>query len=296
MLLLMSIQTGTSRTGVLRAWVLGLLILAVLAGCETLGQDVNDLASAINPIRPFDAAQMMVDPFSADNRRQGTTLISNAPFGGVDLYVAMYREMTLNEQDPIVKATAIRALARHGEPADALRIVPHLAHETTQVRWEAAKGLQRLHNPASVADLLKVLRNEIEQVDVRVACAIALGQYPEDRVFQGLVAALDARELALNAAAERSLTTLTGKSFDMDARSWLRWYNSLPPGENAFSGRQDFLYPTYQREDSFWEMLAFWTSRNFETPAPPAGLRAKSERSTYEDDASAAETPASTGS
>jgi hypothetical protein len=254
--------------------------VALVCGCETISQDVKGLAKSLKPVTPPEAGRMMIDQYDANKRREGTILISNAPFGGAPPYLANYRDMVDHESDPIVKAVAIRALARHGEPADALRITPHLSHENFQVRWEAAKGLQRLHNPAVAGDLIRVLLDESEQADVRIAAAIALGQYPEDRVFHGLLSALDERELAVNAAAERSLNLLTSQSFDMDSLRWLNWYNSVGSSA-AFSRQQEYLYPTYWRDETIWEKLAFWTSLNFEKPAPPAGLRPKSERSTY---------------
>lgn len=255
----------------------------ILLGCDTLESDLKSIGQAIKPTTPAEAARMMMDPYNSDNRREGTTLISNAPWGGVDIYLTAYRDKVLNEPDPIAKAVAIRALARWGDPEDAVRIMPHLTHENLQVRWEAAKGLQRLHNPVAVPELLKVLRNDQEHSDVRVAAAIALGQYPEDRVFHGLVAALDARELAVNTAAEQSLHTLTGQRFGMDSVQWLTWYNAVVSSGDVFAGRSEYLYPTYSRDDTFWEKLAFWTTRHWEQPAPPAGLRPTSLRSTYED-------------
>ena len=69
-----------------------------------------------------------------------------------------------------------------------------------------SKGLQRLHNPTVVRDLLRCLnerfdrdgddRPDRERTDVRVAAARALGQYPLRRVFAGPHEALAARELA----------------------------------------------------------------------------------------------------
>jgi hypothetical protein len=259
------------------------IVVSIGFGCETIGQDLGDVASAFNSVKPSEAAKMMMDPYDIDNRRLGTLLISNSTFGGVDVYVKAYRDMVLNENDPIVKAVAIRALGRHGQPEDATRILPNLFHESVQVRWEAAKALQRLHNPAAANDLLRVVRNENEQSDVRVAAAFALGQYPEDRVFQGLIGALDVRELAVNRAAEQSLHTLTGESLGLNSSIWLAWYNQRGGATGAFAQKGDYLYPTYRRDETVLEYLAFWTTRNFEEPAPPAGLRPSTERSTYDD-------------
>jgi HEAT repeat protein len=276
-------RAGRRSTKRAAAVVAGALVAAALAtGCETLGQDLNDLAKSLVPPSPAEAARMALDPHDPDRRREGTLLLGNSDFGGAEPYLRMYRDYIQTEGDPLVKAVAVRALARHGSPEDAELIAAQLEHPNVQVRWEAAKGLQRLHNPRVVPELLAVLRRVDEHADVRTDAALALGQYPEDRVFQGLVAALDARELALNVAAERSLSTITGESHGLDPRAWLNWYNAKD--DNAFAGRQEYLYPTYRRKESWYEKLAFWSPKNFEQPAPPAGLRPLSERSTYEDD------------
>ena len=267
----------------------GCIAAALLfVGCDTIGQDLKGVGDVFDPTSPSEAARDMFDQYDSDKRRQGTVLISNAPFGGTEVYVKQYRDMVNNERDPIVKATAIRALGKHGQPEDALRIIPHLSHETVQVRWEAAKALQRLHNPAAVTDLLKTLRNDEELADVRVASAVALGQYPEDRVVQGLVGALNARELAINTASQRSLTTLTGENFGLEAAAWLEWYNQALSSGTAFAGQQEYRYPTYQRDESIWEKMAFWSEKTFEQPAPPAGLRPETESRTYQDEAAPA--------
>jgi hypothetical protein len=255
--------------------------LALVGGCDTISQDFNDLTRSLFPPSPSQAAQWALDPHDPDHRREGTLLLANAPFGGNPPYMKMYRDYVANEPNPLVKAVAIRALAKHGTPEDAELIAPHLEDANKQVRWEAAKALQRLHNPAVVPLLLDTLSDEAEDQDVRVAAAIALGQYPEDRVFQVLVEALDARELAVNDAARRSLATLTGESFGLDPRAWLVWYDEHP--DDAFAGRVEYLFPTYHRRDNLLETLAFWTDRVEEQPAPPAGLRPSTERRTYED-------------
>ncbi|HWB18653.1 MAG TPA: HEAT repeat domain-containing protein [Phycisphaerales bacterium] len=266
-------------------------LLCAMAGCDTIGQDIADLKNSITPISPHEAALKAADKNDPDARRTGTTLISNSPFGGADAYLALYREYVQHDDDPLVKASAIRALARHGTPDDALLIVPHLTDENPQVRWEAAKALQRLHNPAVVADALKVIRNEEEQSDIRVAAIQALGQYPEDRVFRGLVGRLDERELSINLSAQDTLHTLTNQQFGLNSREWLQWYESKLKGGDPFADQQEYLFPTYQRDESFWERVAFWTSPTFEQPGTPTGLHPAGSRTTYDDEPPAASIP-----
>ncbi len=265
------------------ATVLSLTAAALVgAGCETIGQELDDIAKGIFAPTPAEAARMAVDPHDPDRRREGTLLLGNASWGGAPAYLTMYRDYVEHDRDPLVKAVAIRALARHGFAEDAAIIAPRLRHDNVQVRWEAAKGLQRLHDPGVAPDLLRTLGTLDEHSDVRVAAATALGQYAEDQVFQGLVGALDARELSVNIAAEDALRVLTGRTFGLDPRPWLNWYNGA--ADTAFDGRLEYLYPTYQRDATLMEKLAFWKSRRYEQPAPPAGLRPRSERRTYEND------------
>ncbi len=266
---------GGVRTVIL-AWAVGLLAAAV--GCETFTQDLNSLGSAIMPVSPEQAARWMVDPNDPDNRRKGTVLISNSPFGGAEAYVTWYRDRIAVEANALVRAALVTALGRWGEPSDAPVIAARLADDNLYVRWEAAKALQRIHNPAVVPDLLRVMRNDDEDTDVRTAAAVALGQYPQDRVFQVLVAALDAPQLSINEAARKSLGTLTGESLGLDPEAWLAWYNGAAA---PFAGQQEYLFPTYQRDETLLEKLAFWSKKSYEQPAPPAGLKPP-PRETYQ--------------
>ena len=257
-----------------------LLVLAGALGCETMRQDFGEFGQSIMPVSPDAAARMMMDFSDPDNRRKGTVLISNSPFGGTDIYVEWYRDSIATETDPLVKAASVTALGRFGQPEDAVAIALCLGEDQpSQVRWEAAKALQRLHNPAVVPVLLAALRNPDEGVDIRVAAAIALGQYPQDRVFQALVAALESPRLSVNEASRRSLMTLTGIDHGLDGKAWLAWYNSVT---NPFADQKEYLYPTYQRKETFLEKMAFWSSRTYEKPAPPAGLESSTRR-TYKD-------------
>jgi hypothetical protein len=262
--------------------VVGFCALSVVAGCDTMRQDIGEIS--LKSTTPSEAARMMMDTTDPDNRRVGTVLISNSAFGGTDVYVQWYRDSVESEPNPLVRAVAVSALGRHGTPEDAVSIALRLDDEQFQVRWESAKALQRLHYPAVVPVLLATVRNEDEEPDIRVASAISLGQYPQDRVFQTLVAALDTPQLSINEAARGSLQTLTGEDHGLDPGPWLHWYNGV---SNPFAGQREYLYPTYHRKESFLEKLAFWSSTTYEEPAVPTGLE-DGVRRTYSDSEEAA--------
>jgi hypothetical protein len=256
-----------------------LLLGALVGGCDTFGSDFNAFVQTFNPPSPAEAAEWALDPYDAENRRRGTTLIQNAPWGGSEVYLRMYRDRVENETDPQVLAISLRGLGRWGTPADATLIATRLTDRSTQVRWEAAKALQRLHNPAVIEALARTLVNEEENVDVRTAAAIALGQYATDRSFQALALALDSRELAVDEAAMGSLEVLTDQRFGPDRAVWLGWYSE---SASPFSLQQPFNYPVYLRKLGILDYLAFWDLPQFETSGPPAGLRNEGAKSTYE--------------
>lgn len=244
------------------------------AGCDTGSKgarsDPKSILSALNTLpTPADAARWAVDPYDADKRQRGILLLANAPFGGELVYVDLY-EAALDDPDSGVRLSAIRGLALHGAPRHAPLIAPFLTDGDRLVRWEAARALQRIHNPEVVKPLIDRLDQAIEpDFDVRAAAATALGQYPERRVAQALIAALRDPSLLVNDAAERSLHTLTGQSFGYDAREWTKW---LAASDAPFAGRLAFEYPVFHRDKRWYEwLIPFYRPPN-ETPGSPVGM------------------------
>lgn len=270
--------------------------LSILAGCDsTISEDLGDFLKGIDPPSPFEAAVWAADFNDPGRQRRGVVLLSNATFGGERPYLELYRTLTAESPDPLVRSAAIQALGRWGVPDDAQLIAGQLGSDFVPVRLESAIALQRLHEPVIVDRIWRRLVDEAEDESVRIELAIALGQYPTDSAFQALCLALEDRSLALNLAAADSLRVLTGRDFGIEASQWLSWYAAV--GGAAFADAETFLYPTYQRPIGFWESLAFWSPTRFEEPAAPRGL-VDTRRRTYDDDSSAAsatpdETPVS---
>ncbi|MCH2133278.1 MAG: HEAT repeat domain-containing protein [Phycisphaerales bacterium] len=264
--------------------VVGVLSLLGPAGCVM--EDFNDIGQTFFSPSPTEAARDALDPYNPDLRREGVVLLSNAPFGGVEAYLKMYRDYVVNDPNPLVRAAAITALARHGDESDAILISPYLSREAEPnetVRWYAALALQRLHDPEVIGVLETAMRDEDETGEIRAAVCVALGQYPEDRVVQLLLLALDARELAVNTEAAQSLMLLTGQEFGLDRVAWQNWYNAALAKKVAFKDQREYFYPTYSRDTDWWEYAAFWLDMSWEKPSAPAGRRPESERRTYEE-------------
>ena len=252
--------------------VLGPIFLAtlvLLARCDSMSSDFASLSSSFSPPTPAQAAQWALDPYDAENQRRGTVLLANAPWGGSPAYLSMYRLYVEDNADPLVKASALDALARHGEVADAELISKQLQNKNIQVKVAAAKALQRIHDPKVTAVLCSRGTDENEDSSVRIEVAIALGQYAADDSFQALCAMIDQRELAVNLAANDSLRLLTDHDFALDRRLWLSWYRA---NKTPFRKELQYLYPTYQREKGFWDHITFWAPLTFEKPGVPVGM------------------------
>lgn len=248
---------------------IALVAMALMTSCDSMSSDFANLTNSFSPPSPAQAAQWALDPYDAENQRRGTVLLANAPWGGTPAYLAMYRLYVEDNADPLVKACALDALARHGEASDAQLVAKQLQNKNIQVKVAAAKALQRIHDPQVTSILCSRGTDENEDSSVRIEVAIALGQYAADDSFQALCAMIDQRELAVNFAANDSLRLLTDHDFALDRRLWLSWYRA---NKKPFRKELQYLYPTYQREKGFWDHITFWAPLTFEKPGVPVGM------------------------
>lgn len=249
------------------------MISGVLTGCDSMPGargDVTSILAVVNPTTPQEAAMMAVDPFNADNRQKGLLLLANAPWGGEQVYLDLYRT-AITDDDNGVRMSAVKALALHGGPEDVPRILPFLNTEDRILRLEAARALERLHNPVAIIPLIERLdRRREREADVRASAATALGQYANSRVLDALIGALDDENLRVNLAAERSLRLLTGQTdLGLDVAAWVAWMRNV---DDPFADRQPFLYPVFRRDRNFIEIVLPFIQPPNEVAAAPAGM------------------------
>jgi hypothetical protein len=254
-----------------------LLALAPLAGCDNFEQarGAESIFEAVAPQgrSPGQFAQMAMDQYDPNARYVGTAALAGAFFANEPAYVALFED-NADDEDPSVRAVAIRGLANHGEPRHAPMLAAALTDPDKLVRLEAARGLQRLHNPAVTDALLAALRPRgpaggEEEQEIRAEAAAALGQYADSRVIEGLIAGLRDESLAVNRASLASLRVLTGNDFGLDHAAWVEWRASAP---DLFAGRSLYLYPVFNRSRTWLEHLPFVTPPPNEVSGPPAGM------------------------
>ena len=241
--------------------------LELSGGSGALEQET--IFSIWSPPDPAEAARWAADPYDPDKRQKGMLLLANAPWGGESVYLRFY-ENALADEDAGVRATACLALGRHGDPDQAPLIAERLTDSDQIVRREAAHALQRLHNPLVVQPLLRAAdqRNESDS-ETRAAAVTALGQYPDARVVQILIASLQDQRLLVNQSALASLPVLTGQDFGYDVGAWVQW---SADSDDLFAGRGSYVYPVYRRNPKLWELFIPWMHPPNETASTPVGL------------------------
>lgn len=253
--------------------VLACGILGTLVGCNAFDgapRGADSLLQVFNPqTTPTQAAEMAIDPYSAENRYKGVTLLSSADFGGQPVYLQLYVD-SLGDEDASVRGASVRALGRHGDPEHATLIIGALGDEDDFVRLEAARALQRIHAPEAIVPLLAMIEEENESnTDIRAAAADALGQYREQRVVLGLIGALRDPRLVVNNRVQHSLMILTGQNLGLDRMAWLDWYNETG---DVFAGAQPYTYPVFSRKKKIIEYLPLVPPPPNETTGSPVGM------------------------
>ena len=228
------------------------------------------LGPVFKQVTPADAAAWAADPHDEDKRARGMNLLANAPFGGAEAYVKLYRERLRDTAAP-VRAIACRALGMHGSTEDVARIVPLARAEEPLVRMEAVRSLQRLHNREAVKVLLERMSQDKEsEPEIRAEAASALGQYAEESVMQSLIASLADPSLLVNKNAHDALRTLTGNDeLPADRKPWVDWSKT---NERPFAGRRPYVFPVFSREKRWLDYVPFMPAVPNETASTPVGF------------------------
>ncbi|MEM0914018.1 MAG: HEAT repeat domain-containing protein [Planctomycetota bacterium] len=245
------------------------LIALASVGCQGGSDTVfGDLLEPLIPPTPGEAARDAFNVFDADKRRRAVALINASPFGGEDPYLRMYR-LLLDDRDATVRAAVAAALGDHGTPEDADRLIPLLRDRDGFVRWQAARALQKLHNPDAIEPLIAVVSDD-DDADARAAAAYALGQFDSPDAFDVLVGALLDPDFAVVTNAQTALTTMTGTDEGDDPADWLVWAEDRRG--DLFADREVYGYRPYEPPRGFFGRLAFWRAPTVYELREPVGL------------------------
>lgn len=246
-------------------WSAALAIAFVSTGCQNLKEMPG--FKEITPPTPAEEARNLFNVYDPDIRRRALNNLSAAPFGGEEPYVRGYR-LLIDDPDPTVRAAAVKALGLHGSVDDVALIIVRMKDISALVRWEAAKALQKIHNPLAIRSLVTAVTRD-DDPDVRMAAADAMGQYADPQVFNALVAALDDTQHGVVYAAAKSLKTLTGEDLGASGAKWLEWREQNPA--TVFAKQKDYYWEPYRQPRGFLDRAQFWKKPKEVTPQRPEG-------------------------
>jgi hypothetical protein len=245
-------------------------MLVVAGGCDTFesSRGAASLLQVVQGPTPTQATQWALDRYSPNNRYRGTMYLATQPWGGGPEYMQLYVDAT-QDTDAGVRAAGVRGLALHGDGSHVPLLIEALTDVDSIVRLDAARALQRIHEPSAVAPLLAAIRIEREDNElIRAESAHALGQYAERRVIDALIASFEDPSLGVNESARLSLRTLTGQDFGYDVRGWVEWTSDNP---DVFLARSAYIYPAFWRDKRLIEWLPLVPQAPNEMASYPVG-------------------------
>lgn len=181
---------------------------------------------------PAKYAKRLLYP-NPDTRRDAIYTLSDQRLGRTEPYTRLYANMATNDVDPTVRAAAIRALNRSRAATFADTYVAGLSDDSDQVRLEAAKALANIPSDKAVPGLTRLLADEQQTRDIRIAAADALRAYHQSDVAQSLIRVLGDRDFGVAFQARTSLNLMTGQDYRYDAAAWLDY---LTKTERPFPG------------------------------------------------------------
>lgn len=168
-------------------------------------------------------ARKMEDPDFPDERRTGMMRLVQRDFGKLKPYTTRYQQIAELDESPLVRASAIRALnIARVEEAKPLYL-SSLSSDDAGQKIEAAKALYNMPDEKAIPGLLRLIADTRQPVDVRIAAARALKNYPRLDVARPLVAQLSARDFGVAYQSRLSLMAITNRDYRYDEAAWLAY-------------------------------------------------------------------------
>ncbi|MCC6239574.1 MAG: HEAT repeat domain-containing protein [Phycisphaerales bacterium] len=207
------------------------VLMLLCGGCSSgINTGISDFGSRVADVFTGNTAQVdaarMEDRDFADERRVGINHLVERRYGKGEPYITRYAQIAQNDDSPLVRATAIRALNYARDTSATPLFIQALNDRDPSVRLEAAKALANMPDDKAIEPLVNLMRDPKENEDIRIASADALRHYKRLGVARVLASQLQLRHFGISWQVLRSLETITGADFQYDESAWLQYLAS----------------------------------------------------------------------
>jgi HEAT repeat protein len=122
-------------------------------------------------------------------------------------------------QEPKMRASAIYAMGRNGDPQWVPTIIKELSSPIPEMRYEAAMACGALGEPSMVPKLVQLLRDD--DIQVRLAAIVALGEIGSPAAKKALQQEAKSADETIREAAENALASLEFQEDPLSLRASL---------------------------------------------------------------------------
>jgi hypothetical protein len=168
-------------------------------------------------------AALINDPYSADQRRKAIYELVQRDFAQQPPWTQRYQQIAQLDPDATVRAAAVRALNASRDKSAVPVFLAALTDKSDLVRLQAAKALSNIPDPTAAEPLARVLGNQAETRDVRIAASEALRHYRKMDVARVLAGTVNGRDFSIAWQSRWTLKILTGNDYGYDERAWLEY-------------------------------------------------------------------------
>lgn len=209
-------STRTAEHTLAAIRLLGLLLLAVLAGCSAWPFGKKEHTSIVTPaMRIATIREIGARANDADSQQQ--------------LLVDQLAQQIRTEPDPLVRRAIQETVADFDSPLAQSILLAGLNDTDRDVRIACCRKLGERGELATVDALKQALQQDDEDIDVRLAAVDALGKIRSSASVQALSVALHNRDPAMQYAGVQAAKSASGQDFGNDVEAWRRYADGENP-------------------------------------------------------------------
>ncbi len=223
--------------------------LSLVAGCKGgKTPDWSDVFGKKKDPPPDVLVEQLFNAQSPDTRRIAIEKLSKTYWINEEKNRELVAQMTSRsvEKSPIVRAAAVRTLAKVNDPKYFDKIADAMKDDSSIVRFDAADSFELIIYPPAEDELQRLALDD-DNEDVRTAACQALKNYRSDDTYRTLLRCLGDESFTVREASHESLVAMTGVDNGYDPTKWVSDPKQL--GKETLPAKRKVIY----RKRPWWD-------------------------------------------